>query len=67
MPARGPHNFGWDPIFQPDGFDKTYAELDASVKNTISHRYKALVALRDHFTECSEREPPEKKAKIDDK
>jgi inosine triphosphate pyrophosphatase len=42
---RGPNNFGWDPVFQPDGFDKTYAELDSSVKNTISHRYKALNGL----------------------
>ena len=28
-----------DPIFQPDGFDQTYAEMDKAVKNTISHRY----------------------------
>lgn len=40
--ARGPLNFGWDPIFQPDGYDKTYAELDSEIKNSISHRYKAL-------------------------
>ena len=46
---RGPPNFGWDPCFQPDGFDKTYAELPSDIKNTISHRYKALVAVRDHF------------------
>ena len=39
---RGDNKFGWDPVFQPDGFDKTYAELDSIVKNTISHRYKAL-------------------------
>lgn len=38
MPARGPAAFGWDPIFQPDGFEETYAELDKAVKNTISHR-----------------------------
>lgn len=47
VPARGPPNFGWDPIFQPDGFDQTYAELDKEVKNTISHRYRALAKLRD--------------------
>lgn len=46
---RGPRNFGWDPCFQPDGFDLTYAELSADVKNSISHRYKALNALREHF------------------
>ena len=49
VPARGPPNFGWDPIFQPDGFDQTYAELDSSVKNTISHRYKAVCALREYL------------------
>jgi hypothetical protein len=36
--ARGPSDFGWDPIFQPDGFPHTYAEMDKDVKNTISHR-----------------------------
>ena len=33
---RGPRDFGWDPCFQPDGFDQTYAELDKEVKTTIS-------------------------------
>ena len=46
---RGPPDFGWDPCFQPDGFDLTYAEMDTDVKNTISHRYRALDALREHF------------------
>ena len=46
---RGPNNFGWDPCFQPDGFDKTYAELDKDVKNTISHRFRALNKLQEHF------------------
>ena len=36
--ARGPKDFGWDPVFQPDGFDGTYAELDKDTKNGISHR-----------------------------
>ena len=49
VPARGPPDFGWDPIFQPDGFEQTYAELDSSVKNSISHRYKAVCALRDYL------------------
>ena len=39
---QGDNAFGWDPIFMPDDFDKTFAELDSTVKNTISHRYKAL-------------------------
>mmetsp|Transcript_36523 Transcript_36523/g.90122 ORF Transcript_36523/g.90122 Transcript_36523/m.90122 type:complete len:95 (-) Transcript_36523:107-391(-) len=47
VPARGPTDFGWDPVFEPDGFDKTYAEMDKSVKNTISHRYRALDKFRE--------------------
>ena len=46
MEARGPANFGWDPIFQPDGHSLTYAEMEPAVKNSISHRYKALHALQ---------------------
>jgi inosine triphosphate pyrophosphatase len=45
VPPRGPNNFGWDPNFQPDGFEQTYAEMDSDVKNSISHRYKALKNL----------------------
>mmetsp|Transcript_6441 Transcript_6441/g.7368 ORF Transcript_6441/g.7368 Transcript_6441/m.7368 type:complete len:209 (+) Transcript_6441:110-736(+) len=47
VPARGPTDFGWDPIFQPAGFNETYAEMDKSVKNSISHRYRALAKLRE--------------------
>lgn len=50
---RGPQDFGWDPIFQPDGFAETYAELDKTVKNTISHRYRALDALRKYLLDHS--------------
>jgi len=46
VPARGPTDFGWDPVFQPDGFTETYAEMDKAVKNTISHRYRSLDKLR---------------------
>jgi inosine triphosphate pyrophosphatase len=46
VPPRGPTNFGWDPIFLPDGFEQTYAEMDKSVKNSISHRSRALAKLR---------------------
>eukprot|EP00088_Acartia_fossae_P063234 TRINITY_DN7692_c0_g1_i7.p1 TRINITY_DN7692_c0_g1~~TRINITY_DN7692_c0_g1_i7.p1 ORF type:complete len:207 (-),score=33.35 TRINITY_DN7692_c0_g1_i7:43-663(-) len=48
-PPRGPRNFGWDPIFQPDGYTETYAELDSSIKNNISHRGKALAKLKEYF------------------
>ena len=47
---RGPTTFGWDPCFQPDGFEQTYAEMDKEQKNKISHRGKALEELQKHFT-----------------
>ena len=43
---RGPRNFGWDPCFQPAGFEQTYAEMPKEVKNTISHRYKSIFELQ---------------------
>jgi len=43
---RGPRDFGWDPIFQPVGYEKTYAELPKDEKNKISHRYRALAATK---------------------
>ncbi|XP_047117634.1 inosine triphosphate pyrophosphatase [Schistocerca piceifrons] len=46
---RGPRDFGWDPCFQPDGYEKTYAELPKDVKNQISHRSKALGELKNYF------------------
>ncbi len=55
VPARGPTDFGWDPVFQPDGFEETYAEMSKEVKNTISHRFRSLEALqyylRHHMAE----------------
>lgn len=46
---RGPRIFGWDPVFQPDGHDQTYAQLPKEIKNTISHRSLALEKLRSYF------------------
>ncbi len=41
----GQKGFGYDPIFQPDGFDKTFAEMNLVDKNSISHRGKAIQKL----------------------
>lgn len=43
---RGDGAFGWDPVFQPEGYTQTYAEMDPVEKNKISHRSKALDKLK---------------------
>lgn len=48
---RGNNGFGYDPLFKPDGFDKSYAELSPEIKNRISHRYKALIKFRNYLLE----------------
>ncbi|XP_072937341.1 inosine triphosphate pyrophosphatase [Epargyreus clarus] len=49
VPPRGTRDFGWDCVFQPDGYDITYAEMPKDEKNKISHRYRALDKMRDYF------------------
>jgi XTP/dITP diphosphohydrolase len=44
---RGENGFGYDPVFQPNGFEKTFAEMAPNLKNKISHRAKAIGALRE--------------------
>ena len=44
--AKGAHGFGYDPLFVPDGFTQTFAELGEDVKNRISHRAQAMKKLR---------------------
>src|SRR5208283_3585758 len=43
--SRGSGGFGYDPIFVPDGYSQTFAELSAEVKNRISHRAKAFTRM----------------------
>ncbi|SUZ31310.1 Non-canonical purine NTP pyrophosphatase [Roseibaca ekhonensis] len=44
-PRRGQDGHGYDPMFQPDGHDRTFAEMSAHDKNALSHRGKAIAAL----------------------
>ena len=46
-PARGAGGFGYDPVFQPTGFERTFAEMPPELKNKISHRAQAIAALRE--------------------
>jgi XTP/dITP diphosphohydrolase len=45
LSLRGTNGFGYDPMFQPDGYDRTFAELPPDEKNAISHRGRALEAF----------------------
>ena len=47
---RGHEGFGYDPVFQPDGYDQTFGEMSIKLKNQISHRARALHQLSDYFT-----------------
>jgi len=47
---HGRNGFGYDPLFVPDGFEQTFAELGGDVKNKLSHRAKALEKLKDYFS-----------------
>ena len=51
---RGGEGFGYDPIFQPDGYDQTFAELGVEVKNQISHRARATAKLADFILKKKE-------------
>jgi len=51
---RGTNGFGYDPLFVPDGYRKTFAELDSEVKNRISHRARALKKANEAWFEMLE-------------
>jgi len=50
---RGSGGFGYDPLFVPDGYDQTFAELPDSVKNRVSHRGQALAKTREFLVSCT--------------
>ena len=48
---RGEEGFGYDPIFVPEGFEQTFAEMPLDIKNRISHRGKAVAKLTEFLRE----------------
>lgn len=49
--AAGTEGFGYDPVFRPDGYDVTFAQMSAEEKNAISHRGRAVARLIDYLLE----------------
>jgi XTP/dITP diphosphohydrolase len=46
---KGHNGFGYDPIFIPNGYKKTFGEMKADLKDKISHRYKAFIKIKRYF------------------
>ena len=49
LQPQGDNGFGYDPIFSPEGFDVTFAQMDSSIKNKISHRARATEKLIEYL------------------
>ena len=49
---RGDGGFGYDPLFVPDGYDQTFAELADTIKDHISHRARALIKTKEFLASC---------------
>jgi len=46
---RGKNGFGYDPIFIPHGYKKTFGEMEPKLKISIDHRYKAYLQIKNFF------------------
>jgi XTP/dITP diphosphohydrolase len=49
FPSRGDNGFGYDPIFIPNGYKNTFSEMDKQTKLLLSHRYQAIIKLKNHI------------------
>jgi XTP/dITP diphosphohydrolase len=52
LAPRGTGGFGYDPLFVPNGYDQTFAELPDTIKNLISHRARALINTKTFLASC---------------
>ncbi len=51
---KGENGFGYDPVFVPEGYNESYAQISSLEKNTISHRARALVKFKEKITQYLE-------------
>jgi len=52
LQMSGTEGFGYDPVFIPYGYDKTFSELPSTIKNSISHRYRSVFQMRRFLEQC---------------